>query len=213
MAESEGNAGVRAGPDGSAPDAGNADVHDGDSGDAGIGERLRTLRKMHGLSQRELARRAGVTHATISLIEAERVSPSVSSLKKVLDGVPISLAEFFTVECADGPHIFYRADELPDMGSGDIAFRLVGAERRQRAMTLLHETYAPGSDTGEEMLVHAGEEGGVIIRGQIELTVAGESRVLGVGDAYYFPSRLPHRFRNPGDCPCEIISANSPPSL
>jgi len=180
---------------------------------SGLGARLRALRKLHGLSQRELARRAGVTHATISLIESERVSPSVSSLKKVLDGVPVSLAEFFTVDSATHPRTFYRAGELPDMGSGDIAFRLVGAERAERAMNVLHETYAPGSDTGETMLAHAGEEAGVVVRGEIELTVDGETERLGPGDAYYFPSRLPHRFRNPGDEPCEIVSANTPPSL
>lgn len=182
---------------------------------AGIGARLRALRKLHGLSQRELARRAGVTNATISLIEAERVSPSISSLKKVLDGVPTSLAEFFTIESQviDHPRIFYRAGELPDMGSSNIAFRLVGAERTERAMTVLHETYAPGSDTGEEMLSHAGEEGGVVVSGEIELTVGTDTRRLGVGDGYYFSSRLPHRFRNPGSEPCEIVSANTPPSL
>ncbi len=184
-----------------------------DEATTGIGARLRALRKIHGLSQRELARRAGVTHATISLIEAERVSPSVSSLKKVLDGVPISLAEFFTVDTDTSPQIFYRADELPDMGSGDIAFRLVGAERAERAMNVLHERYAPGADTGAEMLVHNGEEAGVVVSGEIELTVAGETQLLRRGDAYYFPSRLPHRFRNPGAEPCEIISANTPPSL
>lgn len=180
---------------------------------AGVGPRLRALRQSQGLSQRELARRAGVTHATISLIEGERVSPSVSSLKKVLDGVPISLAEFFTVATTSEPQTFYRADELPDVGSGDIAFRLVGAERVERAMNFLHETYAAGADTGEEMLSHQGEEAGVVVRGTIELTVAGETRTLGPGDAYYFASRQPHRFRNPGTEPCEIISANTPPSL
>lgn len=179
----------------------------------GVGARLRALRKRHGLSQRELARRAGVTHATISLIEAERVSPAVSSLKKVLDGIPLSLAEFFTVDSVSHPRTFYRADELPDVGSGDIAFRLVGAERDGRAMTVLHEVYAPGADTGSEMLSHAGEEAGVVVRGRIELTVDAECSVLEVGDAYYFASRQPHRFRNPSDEPCEIVSANTPPSL
>ena len=61
-----------------------------------VGARLRALRQMHGLSQRELARRAGVTNGLISLVEMNRVSPSVSSLKKLLDGIPMSLAEFFT---------------------------------------------------------------------------------------------------------------------
>ncbi|MDZ7747601.1 MAG: cupin domain-containing protein [Halofilum sp. (in: g-proteobacteria)] len=178
-----------------------------------LGPRLRAVRARYGLSQRELARRAGVTHATISLIETERVSPSVSSLKKVLDGIPLSLAEFFTLDVGARRQVFYRAGELPDMASGDIRFALLGADRQDRAMTILHETYAPGADTGEEMLAHDGEEGGIVIRGEIELTVAGEARRLGAGDGYYFESRLPHRFRNPGDVPCEIVSANTPPSI
>jgi len=180
---------------------------------AGLGARLRAVRSLYGLSQRELARRAGVTHATISLIEGDRVSPSVSSLKKVLDGIPLSLASFFTLDIDEQRGIFYRAADLPDVGSGDVAFHLVGADRQDRAMTMLHEVYAPGADTGPDMLVHEGEESGVVVRGRIELTVAGKSQRLGPGDAYYFESRLPHRFRNADDEPCEIISANTPPSL
>ncbi len=181
--------------------------------DVNVGARLRTLRKMHGLSQRELARRAGVTNGMISLIEQNRASPSVSSLKKVLDGFPISLADFFIGELVAENQVFYRAGELPDMGAGDVAFRLVGYNRAERSMSILHEIYPAHSDTGDEMLRHNGEEGGVVVRGEIEVTVGGETRKLGVGDAYYFDSRTPHRFRNAGDEACEIISANSPPTI
>ncbi|WP_287880143.1 helix-turn-helix domain-containing protein, partial [Aquitalea sp.] len=57
-----------------------------------VGARLRVVRERAGLSQRELAKRAGVTNGTISLIEQNRVSPSISSLKKVLEGMPMTLA-------------------------------------------------------------------------------------------------------------------------
>ena len=53
--------------------------------DVEIGQRLRQLRLRMGLSQRELGRRAGVSNATISMIEANSVSPSVSALKQILD--------------------------------------------------------------------------------------------------------------------------------
>jgi transcriptional regulator with XRE-family HTH domain len=181
--------------------------------DVNVGARLRKLRKMHGLSQRELAKRAGVTNGMISLIEQNRASPSVSSLKKVLDGFPVSLADFFTAEFAPNNQVFYRAGELPDMGAGDVAFRLVGYNHADRSMSILHEVYPVDSDTGEEMLRHHGEEGGFVVRGRIELTVGGETQVLGPGDAYYFDSRIPHRFRNTGTEECEIISANSPPTI
>jgi len=53
----------------------------------------------------------------------------------------------------------------------------------------------------------------VIVKGKIELTVGGESRILGPGDAYYFKSSLPHRFRNIGREECELVSASSPPTF
>src|SRR3954462_13643993 len=104
-----------------------------------VGERLRNVRVTFGLSQRALARRAGVTNGTISLIEQNRVSPSVSSLKKVLDGVPMSLADFFTLDLQETPQVFYARDELADIGDRDVQLRLVAAKRTHRAMTIMHE--------------------------------------------------------------------------
>ncbi|HEY2807798.1 MAG TPA: cupin domain-containing protein [Steroidobacteraceae bacterium] len=178
-----------------------------------VGTRLRSIRTAFGLSQRELARRAGVTNGLISLIEQNRVSPSVSSLKKVLDGVPMSLAEFFTLDLAAAPQAFFGADELVELGNEELSLRLVAAQRPGRQLSVLHERYAPGAATGEDMLAHRGEEAGVVIRGRIELTVSGATRLLGPGEAYYFASQLPHRFRNAGREPCEIISACTPPTF
>ncbi|UTH73874.1 cupin domain-containing protein [Chromobacterium sp. IIBBL 290-4] len=172
------------------------------------------VRTKLGLSQRELAKRAGVTNGTISLIEQNRVSPSVSSLKKVLEGLPITLAEFFTFDAEPSPpKAFYQADELPNLGNEDIQLRLVGTSHDNRHIAILREHYQPGADTGPDMLVHEGQEGGVVIKGQIEVTVGGECQVLGPGDAYYFDSKQPHRFRNVGDGICEVVSASSPPTF
>lgn len=178
-----------------------------------VGAHLKAVRTLHGLSQRELAKRAGVTNGLISLIEQNRVSPSVSSLKKVLDGIPMSLADFFTQETIAEPEVFFPGDELADIGSGAVVFKLVGATRLNRAMSILHEIYAPGADTGDDMLNHRGEEGGVVCRGEIELTVGTRTRILKAGDAYYFASNTPHRFRNLGLDTCEIVSACTPPTL
>jgi transcriptional regulator with XRE-family HTH domain len=178
-----------------------------------VGARLRSLRESHGLSQRELAKRAGVSNAIISLIEQNRSSPSVGSLKKVLDGLPVSLAEFFAVDPTSQPRVFFAADELAELAGGRISYRQVGPGLQGRALQILHERYAPGADTGEAMLRHDSEEGGVVIRGRLEVTVGDQRRVLGPGEAYYFDSRLPHRFRNLGEEECEVVSACTPPSF
>lgn len=181
--------------------------------DFDVGARLRALRLIHGLSQRELAKRAGVSNAIISLIEQNRSSPSVGSLKKVLDGLPISLADFFGMELAPARQMFFTAGELVELAGGGISYRQVGRDLAGRALQILHERYAPGADTGETMLRHSAEEGAVVIRGRIEVTVGDQRRLLGPGDAYCFDSRLPHRFRNIGEEVCEIVSACTPPSF
>nr|WP_163502759.1 cupin domain-containing protein [Halomonas socia] len=175
-----------------------------------VGGRLRALRTLRGISQRELAKRCGVTHSSLSLIEQGKVSPSVSSLKKILDAIPISVGDFFTMDLESRDQVFYSADELTDMGSGEVIFKLVGANRASRALSFMIETYPGGSDTGREMIAHQGEEAGVVLEGEIEITVGGESRVLGAGEAYYFDTNVPHRFRNPGSVACKLVSCCTP---
>ncbi len=178
-----------------------------------VGAKLRSVRVAFGLSQRALARRAGVTNGLISLIEQNRVSPSVSSLKKVLDGVPMSMAEFFTLDEASAPQMYFGAEELAETGNEQVSrawsqrSAVAGSCRSCMNATLR------GAATGDELLAHRGEEGGVVIRGRIELTIGGSTRILGPGDAYYFASQLPHRFRNVGRDVCEIVSCVTPPRL
>jgi len=178
-----------------------------------VGRRLRGVRTAFGLSQRELAKRAGVTNGMISLIEQDRVSPSVGSLQKILAAFPMTMAEFFTRDMETQETMVFRAADLPNVGTGTIQYCLVAASRRDRKMSILAETYQPDSDTGEDLLTHSGEEGGVVIEGELELTVAGKTWLLGPGDAYYFDSRLPHRFRNTGAVPARVVSANAPPTI
>ncbi|MEH6823005.1 MAG: cupin domain-containing protein [Motiliproteus sp.] len=177
-----------------------------------VGKQLKSLRKLKGLSQRELAKRAGVTNSTISMIEKNGVSPSVSSLKKVLAGIPISIGDFFTLDLdnIEPDQVVFPHAEQPDVGANNVSLKLVGATLKDRSMDIMHERYAPGADTGPEMLQHDGEEGGIVMSGEIELTVDLQVYYLRAGDGYYFNSSRLHRFRNTGKQECVIFSANPP---
>lgn len=180
-----------------------------------LGFRLRMVRLRHQLSQRALAKKAGVANATISLIESGNTSPSVSALKRILAGIPMTLAEFFSDELPGmKSEVFYRAQELTEISGGEgISYRQIGSAKAGHALQILYESYEIGADTGLIMLQHEGEEGGLILSGRLEVTVGESTRLFGVGDAYYFNSREPHRFRNVGTQICTLVSSCSPPTF
>ena len=208
-------AGAPAGGDGGPDAPGGASAPGGPD----IGARLRRLREMLGLSQRELAKRAGVSNATISGIEQNRASPSVGSLKKVLDGIPISLADFFALDDRPQGRVVFRAAELTEIAGGiegpnGCSFRQVGRDLSGRAMQVIHERYAPGADTGHHLLTHGGEEAGVVVRGTVELTVAGQVSVLmSPGRRLLIfdqPRPAAPVLATPGPAGPEIVSASHP---
>ncbi|OKL45779.1 cupin domain-containing protein [Pseudovibrio exalbescens] len=178
-----------------------------------LGQRLRFVRIARGLSQRELAKRAGVTNATVSLIEAGKMNPSVGALKRLLAGIPMDLGEFFSLEAANEERLFYRADDLKQIGKDGVSYRLVGADRPQKSLQVLHEVYQPGAGSGRVPLIHQGEEAGVVVRGRVEVTVGSQRAILGAGDAYYFASNQPHSFKAVGTEEAEIVSACTPPTF
>jgi transcriptional regulator with XRE-family HTH domain len=182
-----------------------------------IGQKLKSVRKARGLSQRELATRAGLTNGTVSLIEKNKTSPSVASLKSLLDAIPMSIAEFFaTIDENTEPKIFYSAEDFvevaPQSGLAAVSLRQLG-NASTHTLQLLDETYPVGADTGPELMSHAGEEAGIVIAGQVEITVGDQTRVLSAGEGYLFDSRQPHRFRNTGTEVCKVISACTPPTF
>lgn len=178
-----------------------------------IGAKLKTLRQHRGLSQRKLAQLAGVSNATISLIEHGRTDPSMGLLRRVLESLEVSFADFFALAPAADERFFFTHRDLVEIGKGLISYRQVGGDLANSQLQILHEIYKPGADTGRSMLSHQAEEGGVIIEGRLEVTVNNQVQILQSGDAYRFNSRLPHRFRNLGKEDCIVVSACTPPSF
>lgn len=178
-----------------------------------IGPKLKTLRQHRGLSQRKLAQLAGVSNATISLIEHGRTDPSMGLLRRILESMEVSFADFFALAPAGDERFFFTQRDLVEIGKGLISYRQVGGDLANSQLQILHEVYKPGADTGQSMLSHQAEEGGVIIEGRLEVTVNNRVQLLQRGDAYRFNSRLPHRFRNLGKENCVVVSACTPPSF
>ena len=180
-------------------------------GELDVGARLRAVRRSAGFSQRELAKRAGVTNSTISLIEQDAHSPSLASLHRILSAVPISMADFFALPASQKNVMFYDGDDLTVVTRGDADLRVLAAERRDKQLQLFIERYQPGASTGDEPVAHDGETAAVVLSGIVEVTVADETRVLRRGGGYHLIGRQPYTLRNIGRTMAVVACACTPP--
>ncbi|HVY97639.1 MAG TPA: helix-turn-helix transcriptional regulator [Solirubrobacterales bacterium] len=61
--------------------------------DPALGAAVRQLRHSAGLRQEDLAHRAGVHFSTLRRIETGKADPTLSTLRRVADGLGVTLAE------------------------------------------------------------------------------------------------------------------------
>lgn len=184
-----------------------------EAADLDVGARLRAVRERAGLSQRELAKRAGVTHSTISLIEQEAHAPSLASLHRILSAIPISIADFFALPTSQQNVLFNDADDLAVVTRGEADLRVLAAERRDKSLQMFIERYQPGAGTGDEPIAHEGETAAVVLRGMIEVRVGDTIRVLRRGGGYHIIGKQPYMLRNVGKIVAVVACACTPPMI
>jgi transcriptional regulator with XRE-family HTH domain len=145
--------------------------------------RLKLIRDACGFSQRELAKRAGVTNSSISMIEQGQVSPSIQSLARILAAFPISLADFFSFKLS--------ADVcMPPIGKLDIQ----ALKNNYQQLDTCIENLLAGQATAFSAPVV--DSCGVVLDGNLQLTLLSGNQMLNQGDSFYIPACQPFRMMN-----------------
>ncbi|MES2824693.1 MAG: helix-turn-helix domain-containing protein [Pseudomonadota bacterium] len=167
-------------------------------GTNGVGARLKLVREQNGLSQRELAKRANVTHSSISMIEQGQNSPSINSLEKILGGIPMTLAQFFICDPSHLSQVVHRSNELVVIRENEFGITIHNIPHTNLVCNVLFQKLilCVGADTGAAPLIPSQHISGIIISGQLELTANIRVSTLQAGDAFALPATQAYRFRN-----------------
>ncbi|GHC62481.1 cupin domain-containing protein [Limoniibacter endophyticus] len=174
-----------------------------------LGATLRQLRTAKGMSLQQLADSSGVSVGMISQIERDLANPSMRVLTAIRRALNISLQEMFGEQPDDPVHqgdpAFVRRHEdrpLIDLGLLKKELLTAGGHHHLQIMILRVE---PGGVSGNTALSYPAEKGGLILSGELTLTIDGQEANLRTGDSFVFDSSLPHSFRNTGEKPAEIL--------
>jgi transcriptional regulator with XRE-family HTH domain len=187
-----------------------------------IGTRLREERDRVGISQRELARRIGLSASMISQIESGQSKPSVSTLYAIVTELGVSVDDMFRGSDGhaaaahgageepseagdDGPVVRSDDRHVIDLDSGVRWERLTSHQHED--VDFLHVVYDVGGSSASDtmMMRHPGREYGIVISGQLGVQLGFEQHKLGPGDSIAFDSTQPHRLWNLGEVPVEGV--------
>ena len=184
----------------------------------GIGDRLREERVRAGLSQRELARRLGLSASLISQLESGQSRPSVGTLYSIVTELGVSLDNVIRGDGdgrsppSDGDVPIDRSPVAHpgvrpsiDLDSG-VRWEELAADHEEGIDFLLATYEVGGASTPDRSLMrHHGREYGYVLSGTLGIQIAFQEHELGPGDSIAFDSTTPHRLYNKGDEPVRAV--------
>ena len=131
-----------------------------------IGQKIKFLRQQNGLTMEELANRCELSKGFISLLERDMTSPSIQTLKDILETLGTDLATFFN-DVEEEKVVFTTDDYAVKVDQdlkNEITWLVPNAQKNEMEPILV--TIYPHSET-EIDYPHEGEEFGYVIKGKI----------------------------------------------
>lgn len=178
-----------------------------------IGERLKRLRMINSLTQEELASRADLTKGFISQLENDATSPSIATLKDIVDVFGVSMQEFFS-DTDDDENVVFGKDARVQATDDDekiqVELLVPGAQNREMDPVLV--TLEPGEEMDEQQF-HEGEEFGFVLLGKIQLRLDDRLHTIKKDECFYFTSDKKHSVKNIGKTSAKILWVVTPPTF
>jgi transcriptional regulator with XRE-family HTH domain len=162
-----------------------------------LGERVRDLRKERGWTLEQAASQAGVARSTLSKIENGQMSPTYEVLRKLAQGLSISVPQLFTPPSrpqASGRMAVTTAAEGHAQATATYEHRLLaGAFRGKQMLPYTARIRARSLDEFGGWVRHDGEEFLYVLTGIVRLyTEFHEPVDLRRGDSAYYDASMGH---------------------
>ena len=174
-----------------------------------IGPRFRKLRLQRGESLATVAHAVGVSIGFLSNLERSQSGASISIMRKLAQYYGLNILDLFNPIDGTGPLVRPRDRKSLEGGPG-VHMELLASGKITMEPHMFR--LAPGAGSGESYS-HEGEEFLYLVRGRLDIELAGEAFQLRAGDSFYFSSKTQHRWTNPGKTETLILWINTPPTF
>lgn len=182
-----------------------------------IGAKLRSRRRVRGLSLKEVAERSSLSIGMVSQVERGNVSPSIRSLRAICDALEMPVIWLFQSHDevdTDDSDIVVRNGARRELTYDNGALRKeILTPDSQPQIQMLRFILEPGADSGEPYCNAEGGKCGLVITGTLGLEIDRRTFTINTGDSFAFPAQSMVRFWSIGDTTCEVIWVVSPATV
>lgn len=175
-----------------------------------IGNKIRELRIINGLTQEELADRAELSKGFISQIERNYTSPSISTLEDILQCLGVSISEFF--QTGGDEQIVFGNEDYFEKEDDELKSKIewiIPNAQKNRMEPILMTLMEDGASYPDSP--HEGEEFGYVVSGEIILNIGSKKYKVKKGESFYFTADKPHYITSKKGA--KVIWVSTPPSF
>jgi len=177
-----------------------------------IGEKLRQLRIQTNLTQEELANRTELSKGFISQIERDLTSPSIATLKDILECLGTNLQGFFNETDTD-KIVFHKDDifEQENLELGHIINWLIPNAQKNQMEPMLIRINRNGKSNIYSP--HNGEVFGYVLSGSVDLHIGNKRFVAKKGESFYYRANSSYYIENNSLKEATILWVSTPPNF
>jgi transcriptional regulator with XRE-family HTH domain len=178
-----------------------------------IGRKIKELRERKSFTMKQLSKLVGCTPSFISQVEKGKADPSISTLKKIANSLDVSMVDFFSPPSVE-EDIVTRADQRVDLKlpHWDAHIQSIIRSTGKKKMQAFFTVIKPGGGS-HGLFSHEGEELGIILEGELELTLEGSAYVIRENETVYFSSDILHGWTNRKGKDAKVIWVITPPTF
>jgi transcriptional regulator with XRE-family HTH domain len=182
-----------------------------EEGKESLGDRIRRVREIRGLTIQDLSSRTGIDIDTLGRIESSKVIPALGQLVRLGKALDMKMGYFIspgidkpmTVVRKRQRRLVSRYGEAKSMLYG-YSYESLAPDKANRLMEPFIVSLVP-TET-KELSTHAGQEFLYVLQGEIKVQVGDRVDSLKSGDAVYYDSNQPHLVRCAGTIPAKILA-------
>jgi transcriptional regulator with XRE-family HTH domain len=169
-----------------------------------IGQQIRDLRRVRGLTQSELAEKSGLATNTLSLIERGQSSPTVSTVQKIAAALGTDINNLFSPMLIRPGVCYIKTYQRKPTQVAQGQLVNLAAGFPDPVFSPLWFTMEAGARSGTAV-THPGQEFVYCLDGQLLYVVETRAYLLEPGDSLLIDAMLPHRWQNAGVRPVEAL--------